>query len=80
MHHLLILPYITLSFCYITSLIPSSPLQKVVHKTYNKMTPSDDSGGNHDGDGSKKGKTKPPNMNRMIKSRLQKLVDKTDDL
>jgi chromatin structure-remodeling complex subunit RSC4 len=27
----------------------------------------------------RKGKTKPPNMNRLLKSRLQKLVNKTDD-
>lgn len=37
-------------------------------------------GANEDGDGDgKKGKNKTPNMNRLLKARLQKLVDKTDD-
>ena len=51
--------------------------QKLVNKNYNKMFPPDEDGENADGDG--KGKSKTPNLNRLIKSRLQKLVDKTDD-
>lgn len=37
--------------------------------------------GDDDGDdeGKKKNKNKPPNMNRLLKSRLQKLVNKTDE-
>jgi len=41
--------------------------------------PPRDTGEEGDEGGKKKGKTKPPNMNRLLKSRLQKLVDKTDD-
>ena len=41
------------------------------------MIPPDEDGENVDGDG--KGKSKLPNLNRLIKSRLQKLVDKTDE-
>ncbi|PFH52268.1 hypothetical protein AMATHDRAFT_57287 [Amanita thiersii Skay4041] len=52
-------------------------LLKLVNKTYQKMIPSDEDGENVDGE--KKGKTKAPNLNRLIKSRLQKLVDKTND-
>lgn len=32
-----------------------------------------------DEDGENAGKTKAPSMNRLIKSKLQKLVEKTDD-
>jgi hypothetical protein len=37
--------------------------------------------GDDDGDdeGKKKNKNKAPNMNRLLKSRLQKLVNKTDE-
>ena len=51
--------------------------QKIVHKTYNKLIPLDEDGENADGE-DKKGKSKGPNLNRLIKTRLQKLVDKTD--
>ena len=44
--------------------------QKLVHKTYNKMIPSEEDGEN--------GKHKPPNLTRLMKSRLEKLVNKTD--
>ncbi|KAF5385065.1 hypothetical protein D9615_001251 [Tricholomella constricta] len=52
-------------------------LLKLVNKTYSKMVPADEDGENLDGDG--KGKSKAPNLNRLLKSRLQKLVDKVDD-
>ncbi|KAF8641083.1 hypothetical protein AX17_000727 [Amanita inopinata Kibby_2008] len=54
-------------------------LLKLVNKTYQKMVPLDEDAENADGETGKKGKSKPPNMNRMIKSRLQKLVGKADD-
>lgn len=50
-------------------------LLKLTNKTYNKLAPSNEDGG--DGE-DEKGKSKAPNLNRLIKSRLQKLVDKTD--
>lgn len=49
--------------------------QKLTNKTYNKMVPSAENGDGED----KKGKGKAPNLNRLLKSRLQKLVDKTDE-
>ncbi|PPQ73377.1 hypothetical protein CVT26_015480 [Gymnopilus dilepis] len=45
-------------------------LLRLVHKTYNKMVPSEEDGEN--------GKPKPPSITRLIKSRLEKLVAKTD--
>lgn len=42
------------------------------------MIPKDEDGENADGD-EKTGKSKAPNLTRLIKSRLQKLVDKADD-
>lgn len=67
---------------------PSLDVQKLVTKESNKLTGAnepvdgDDHDGNADGsdaegDGGKK--KKPPNMTRLLKSRLQKLVEKTDD-
>jgi hypothetical protein len=67
-----------------------SVAQKLVIKEYNKMSGSDardedeagEQGDPVDGEGDddrKKEKNKPPNMNRLLKSRLQKLVNKTDD-
>lgn len=53
-------------------------IKKIVHKTYNKLVPPDDDDENGDADGEKKGKSKAPNLNRLIKSRLQKLVARTD--
>ncbi|KAK7058434.1 hypothetical protein VNI00_002068 [Paramarasmius palmivorus] len=44
-------------------------LMKLTNKTYNKLVPSED--GEH--------KHKPPSLNRLIKSRLQKLISKTDE-
>lgn len=41
-----------------------------MHKTYNKMVPNEDEGEN--------GKHKPPNLTRLMRSRLEKLVNKTD--
>jgi hypothetical protein len=52
--------------------------QKIVNKTYNKRFPTDEDGENAEGDGGK-GKIKGPNLTRLVKSRLQKLVDKTDE-
>ena len=49
--------------------------QKLANKTYNKLAPSNEDGENGEDE---KGKSKVPNLNRLIKSRLQKLVDKTD--
>ncbi|KAF9502340.1 Bromodomain-containing protein [Pleurotus eryngii] len=46
-------------------------LQKLANKTYNKMIPHED--------GEDGAKSKPPSMNRLLKARLQKLVDKADD-
>ncbi|KAG6879479.1 hypothetical protein C0992_002202 [Termitomyces sp. T32_za158] len=51
-------------------------LLKLVNKTYNKLNPQIDGGETGDGEGKK---SKPPNLARLIKSRLQKLIDKTDD-
>ncbi|KAK2461446.1 hypothetical protein APHAL10511_005909 [Amanita phalloides] len=51
-------------------------LLKLVNKTYEKMVPSAADAENADGD---KGKSKAPSMYRMIKSRLQKLIEKSDD-
>ncbi|KAF8910096.1 Bromodomain-containing protein [Gymnopilus junonius] len=45
-------------------------LLKLVHKTYNKMVPSEEDGDN--------GKPKQPNLTRLIRTRLEKLVAKTD--
>jgi len=42
------------------------------------MFPADEDEENAEGDGVK-GKSKAPNLTRLIKSRLQKLVDKTDE-
>ncbi|KAI6163891.1 Bromodomain-containing protein [Pisolithus thermaeus] len=64
-------------------------LLKLANKEYSKITgkkvkksgDSDDNGeekGEGDGDDDKK-KNKPPNMYRLLKARLQKLVEKTDD-
>ncbi|KAG5637649.1 hypothetical protein H0H81_003726 [Sphagnurus paluster] len=52
-------------------------LLKLANKTCVKLLPQDEDGENVDGEG--KGKSKAPSLNRLIKSRLQKLVDKTDD-
>lgn len=68
-------------------------IQKLVKKEYAKMTgtteeAAEDEGDEHAGDGvaheggsEEEGgkKKKPPNMNRLLKTRLQKLVEKTDD-
>lgn len=64
-------------------------VQKLVNREYNKMTGDDEQvdimadgrAGDEDGDdeGKKKNKNKPPNMLRLLKSRLQKLVNKTDE-
>ena len=63
-------------------------LQKLVNKEYVRLTgdspveakaadaENDVDAGSGDEGGKKK---KPPNLSRMLKSRLQKLVDKTDD-
>lgn len=64
-------------------------LQKLANKEYTKITGKkvkkssdhDENGEEKvdgDGDDDKK-KNKPPNMNRLLKSRLQKLVEKTDE-
>ncbi|KAL0951592.1 hypothetical protein HGRIS_008273 [Hohenbuehelia grisea] len=50
--------------------VDAKELQKLVKKNFEKMTNPGD-------DGEKKSKT--PSMGRLLKSRLQKLVDKTDD-
>ncbi|KAG6814146.1 hypothetical protein H0H92_002141 [Tricholoma furcatifolium] len=52
-------------------------LAKLVNKTYSKLVPSAEDGEIGDGEGKK---SKPPSLTRLIKSRLQKLVDKTDDM
>ncbi|PSR72571.1 hypothetical protein PHLCEN_2v11564 [Hermanssonia centrifuga] len=63
-------------------------LHKLVTKESNKLTgsttePADDNDGNgadgSDGEGEGGKKKKAPNMTRLLKSRLQKLVEKTDD-
>lgn len=67
-------------------------VQKLVNREYNKMTGEDEhvditadgqdkNAGDDDGDDEerKKNKNKAPNMNRLLKSRLQKLVNKTDE-
>ncbi|KAF5368467.1 hypothetical protein D9758_002216 [Tetrapyrgos nigripes] len=46
-------------------------LLKLTNKTYKKLVPSEENA-----EGSK---NKPPNIHRMMKSRLQKLIDKTDE-
>ncbi|KAF7796572.1 hypothetical protein EIP86_007753 [Pleurotus ostreatoroseus] len=64
-------------------------LHKLVLKESNKLTGSNESvdvGDDHDGNGAEGSdaegegkKKKPPNMTRLLKTRLQKLVDKTDE-
>uniref|UniRef100_A0A0W0FB29 Putative RSC complex protein n=1 Tax=Moniliophthora roreri TaxID=221103 RepID=A0A0W0FB29_MONRR len=49
--------------------LDAKELLKLTNKAYNKLVPSED--GEH--------KHKPPSLSRLIKSRLQKLVAKTDD-
>lgn len=51
--------------------------QRLVHKTYDKLAPAAE-GDDISDDDDKKGKSKAPNLSRLIKSRLQKLVEKTD--
>ncbi|KAH7925172.1 Bromodomain-containing protein [Leucogyrophana mollusca] len=59
-------------------------LLKMVNKEYTKITGkkkgsgADENGDEADGEDGKK-KNKPPNMNRLLKARLQKLVEKTDE-
>ena len=63
--------FLTATICYLRS------LQKLMQKTYEKLVPlvgADDESDEDD----EKGKSKVPNLNRMIKSRLQKLIEKTD--
>ncbi|KXN88870.1 Protein polybromo-1 [Leucoagaricus sp. SymC.cos] len=50
---------------------------KLVQKTYEQFAPLPEPDGASDDD-EKRGKSKTPSLNRMIKSRLQKLVEKTD--
>ena len=45
--------------------------QKLVHKIYSKMVPSEEDAEN--------GRSKTPNLNRLIKARLEKLVSKSDE-
>lgn len=70
-------------FCH-----PTDPLQKLANKEYNRLAgvspeeakvvdPENDGDAGSGVEGGKKKKT--PNLSRMLKSRLQKLVDKTDD-
>ncbi|KAF8625192.1 hypothetical protein AX15_005497 [Amanita polypyramis BW_CC] len=54
-------------------------LLKLVNKTYEKMVPPMADVENADGGTGDKGKSKTPSMYRMIKSRLQKLIEKADD-
>ena len=67
---------------------PTNPLQKLVNKEFTRLTGNppeevravdveNDGDVGSGGEGGKKKKT--PNLSRMLKSRLQKLVDKTDD-
>jgi hypothetical protein len=42
--------------------------QKLTNKTFNKLTPGLDGGKKH----------KPPSMSKLLKARLQKVVDKKD--
>ncbi|KAG6837653.1 hypothetical protein H0H93_004929 [Arthromyces matolae] len=51
-------------------------LAKLVNKTYNKLVPSAEIEGAEEGEIKK---SKPPSLSRLIKSRLQKLIDKADD-
>ena len=53
------------------SYIPSYSKQRLVHKMYSKMVPSEEDAEN--------GKSKTPNLNRLIKARLEKLVSKADE-
>lgn len=61
-------------------------LQKFANKEYTRLTGKkvkkssdhDENGEDGEGDDDKK-KNKPPNMNRLLKTRLQKLVEKTDE-
>jgi chromatin structure-remodeling complex subunit RSC4 len=73
-------PNVNLLSYFTRSYLPLSArfLQKVVNRTYNKRFPTDEDGENAEADGGK-GKSKGPNLTRLIKSRLQKLVDKTDE-
>ncbi|XP_006454163.1 hypothetical protein AGABI2DRAFT_196990 [Agaricus bisporus var. bisporus H97] len=54
---------------------------RLVHKTYEKFVPATvptTEGDDFSDNDEKKGKSKAPNLSRLIKSRLQKLVEKTD--
>ncbi|KAF5352501.1 hypothetical protein D9756_005882 [Leucocoprinus leucothites] len=51
---------------------------KLVQKAYEKLAPLVEADDGSDDDDEKKGKFKEPNLNRIIKSRLQKLIEKTD--
>lgn len=53
------------------SYISSYSKQRLVHKMYSKMVPSEEDVEN--------GKSKTPNLNRLIKARLEKLVSKADE-
>ncbi|KAG6817936.1 hypothetical protein H0H87_012404 [Tephrocybe sp. NHM501043] len=51
-------------------------LSKLVNKTYNKLVPPAHNGEDGEGDGKKH---KAPNLSRLLKARLQKVIDKTDE-
>ena len=53
------------------SYILSYSKQRLVHKLYSKLVPSEEDVEN--------GKSKAPNLNRLIKARLEKLVSKSDE-
>jgi len=70
--HVSTLPhFLIVAMCHLES------LQKLVQRTYDKLAPSAGADNESDDD-DEKGKSKVPNLNRMIKSRLQKLIEKTD--
>lgn len=63
-----------------SDLSPQKLVQKESAKISGVPKPEGDDGAGSDGDGEGTKKKKTPNMSRLLKSRLQKLIEKTDDL
>lgn len=59
------------SYVSLFVLLSSYSKQRIVHKMYSKLVPSEEDAEN--------GKSKTPNLNRLIKARLEKLVSKADE-
>ena len=62
-----------------SNLSPQKLVQKESAKLSGVPKPDGEDGAGSDGDGEGTKKKKIPNMSRLLKSRLQKLIEKTDD-